>query len=95
MAKQYRDWCSRQRNPDGSYGLPCSITGCNQPINYHLAYPHPHSFELDHILPTSARPDLAYDPNNFQPSHLRCNRRKSNKLESDDDLDIGEPSEVW
>lgn len=35
--------------------------------------------EIDHILPRSNRPDLAFSPDNMQPVHSICNYRKGSK----------------
>ena len=82
------------RNPDGTIGSPCAIESCGRPINYGLAYPHPESASLDHILPIKTHPQLAFEWSNLQPAHLVCNLRKNGEI-GEDDLDIGEPSEQW
>ncbi len=50
---------------------PCAL--CLKPIDYHLRYPHPDSLSVDHKHPRKTHPHLTWDPNNWQPSHLRCN----------------------
>jgi 5-methylcytosine-specific restriction endonuclease McrA len=35
---------------------------------------------LDHVLPVSQRPDLAYEPTNLVPSCEPCNLRKGGRL---------------
>ncbi|TAL08204.1 MAG: hypothetical protein EPO02_13535 [Nitrospirae bacterium] len=40
---------------------------------------HESEMELDHILPSSSRPELIDDPNNLQPTHSICNRLKGSK----------------
>ena len=55
---------------------PCHL--CDKPIDYALRYPHPHSFEVDHIVPLDR--GGADDLDNKAAAHLECNRRKSNKL---------------
>lgn len=57
-------------------GLPCAICGC--PIDYELKTPHPLSYELDEIVPRRFG-GSPIDPNNVQPTHRACNRRKYDK----------------
>jgi 5-methylcytosine-specific restriction endonuclease McrA len=93
LRKQFREQCRLQRNPDGSYGLACSI--CHRPINYTLRHPHPLAFTIDHNQPVRSRPDLALSPGNFRPAHWRCNMSKGGYLDNDADLSLGIPSEDW
>jgi len=58
-------------------GLPCAL--CGQPIDYTLASDDPDAFTVDHRIPRSARPDLAWDPGNLQPAHARCNKRRGDR----------------
>lgn len=60
---------------------PCAL--CGQSIDYTAPRHQPDSFESDHIVPVSLRPDLAYAPSNLQPAHSRCNRaRQATPMES-------------
>lgn len=52
-----------------AYGNRCHI--CTLPINLALAYPHPLSLSLDHLLPRSR--GGSDDVSNLRPVHLRCN----------------------
>lgn len=52
-----------------TYGSRCHI--CTLPINLALAYPHPLSLSLDHVLPRSR--GGSDDVSNLRPVHLRCN----------------------
>lgn len=54
---------------------------CTQPIDYTLKYPNPRSFSLEHKVPVSVRPDLAYDATNCAASHLECNQAASDKMD--------------
>lgn len=45
---------------------------------------NPLAVEADHIIPIS-RGGAPYEISNIQLSHMRCNRRKSNKLKEDYD----------
>lgn len=93
LQAQLREHCRLHRNPDGTYGLGC--WQCPRPMDYRLQYPHPYSFSLDHDLSIRSHPELALSWANFRPAHLRCNQQRGGQLDSDADLDIGEPSEVW
>lgn len=47
----------------------------------------PDSYETDHKIPRSVRPDMWLDWNNLRASHQRCNRSRQAK-------DVG-PQHVW
>lgn len=69
---------------------PCWI--CGQEVDYD-GDPHlPDSFDLDHVKSRKKHPELALDPRNCKPSHVRCNRSRKNK---DPRPPIGETSEDW
>lgn len=40
---------------------------------------HISEMELDHIIPSSARPDLIAEFSNLQPTHHQCNFEKGSK----------------
>ena len=88
--KDFRDECARFRSPEGVVGKPCWL--CGNAIDYKLAYPHPLSWSVDHILTAKERPDLLMDVSNWAASHLDCNIRRGSDAPV---LDIGQPSEVW
>ena len=69
---------------------PCVI--CAQPINYKLAYPHPQSCSVQHVQSRSLRPDLTWDPKNWGPAHLDCNKADGDGTAS---LDLGATSQDW
>ena len=52
--------------------LPCCI--CKQPIDYTLKYPDPNSVSVQHVIPRSVRPELTWEPSNWAPAHLTCNK---------------------
>lgn len=53
---------------------------CHQPINYNVKPSSTDdSYEPDHRLDVSTHPELAFIPENVQPSHRRCNRARGNK----------------
>lgn len=52
--------------------LPCCI--CEQGIDYSLRYPDPDSLSLQHVIPRSVAPELTWDPSNWAPAHLTCNK---------------------
>ena len=51
---------------------PCLI--CTQPINYDLEHPHPQSCSVQHVKPRSTHPHLTWEPSNWAPAHLDCNK---------------------
>ena len=61
----------------GEVGLPCYI--CNQSIDYTLAYPDEDSCSIEHIKSRYDYPELTWDPANWAPAHLRCNKQKGRK----------------
>ena len=61
-------------------GDPCAL--CGKPIDYTLPRGHPMAYELDEIVPIS-RGGSPIDPDNLQATHAICNRRKGNKLPSE------------
>ena len=66
---------------------------CGQLIDYHLTYPHPDSFSVDHYpYPWSTHAHLAEDPGNLAAAHLSCNQRHGDK---DPSPGLGTPSEQW
>lgn len=86
---------ANRRNPDGSRqyqasekrirrrlkaaGGPCAI--CGGDIDYTLPQYHPECFEVDHIAPISYGGLKTFE--NSRPSHRRCNRARSNRLDAD------------
>lgn len=58
---------------------PCVI--CTLPINYSLEYPHPQSCSVQHIKPRKAFPQLTWEPTNWAPAHLDCNKSAGSKLQ--------------
>jgi hypothetical protein len=55
----------------------CQLEG--QPIDYDGPPHAPRSFEPDHVIPVSIRPDLKYVVGNWAPSHARCNSSRQAK----------------
>lgn len=51
---------------------------CRKKVNQDLAYPHPMSWSLDHVIPLSLGGEHSYA--NAQLAHLACNIRKRNKI---------------
>jgi 5-methylcytosine-specific restriction endonuclease McrA len=51
---------------------PCVI--CGQPIDYDLPTSHPDSCSVQHLKPRSTHPWLTWDPSNWAPAHLQCNK---------------------
>ena len=55
----------------------CGI--CGHDVDKTLAYPHPLSPVIDHIIPVS-KGGHPSDLSNLQLSHMACNRQKSDKI---------------
>lgn len=53
-------------------GWRCGI--CRKKIDRDVAYPHPSSASLDHIVPVAIGGDHVLE--NMQSAHLKCNRKK-------------------
>lgn len=47
---------------------------CTLPINYDLEYPHPQSCSVQHLKSRLAYPHLTWEPSNWAPAHLDCNK---------------------
>jgi len=69
---------------------PCWL--CGQPINYHLTWPNPDSFTVDHVAPRHTHRHLAEDPANLRAAHLRCNVSRGTR---DPKPPIGTTSRNW
>ena len=67
---------------------------CGMPIDYSVpASSTPDSWEPDHLIPVSKRPDLELDLTNVAASHKRCNRaRGAGDLSG---WDLGQRSRIW
>ena len=63
---------------DKAAGARC--VHCGQPIDYD-AKPSStdDSYEPDHRIDVARHPELAFVPENVQPSHKRCNRARGNR----------------
>ena len=62
---------------------------CGQPIDYFVKPSStPDSYEPDHIVPVSKRPDLELDLNNIKASHRRCNRTRGDGIRGPKDLGV-------
>lgn len=57
---------------------------CGNPIDMEAPAKTPMSCEVDHIIPVS-RGGAAYDIDNLQLTHMKCNRQKSNHTQWDND----------
>lgn len=64
---------------------------CQQGIEYSLEYPHPQSCSVQHLKSRKTFPHLTWDPNNWKPAHLQCNKVAG----LNEDLGIGATSEDW
>lgn len=64
---------------------------CEQGIDYSLAYPHEQSCSVQHVKSRKAYPHLTWEPSNWEPAHLGCNKAAG----IGDDLSMGTTSEDW
>lgn len=60
---------------------PCCI--CGGRIDYDLRYPSPWSCSVQHVVSRKLRPDLTWDPGNWRPAHLDCNKRAGDGTTTD------------
>ena len=68
---------------------------CGEPIDYFVKpSSSPDSYEPDHIIPVSLRPDLELDLKNIAPAHRRCNRQRGDGS-SFAANDVGRHSRLW
>lgn len=62
--------------------LPWVCHLCGLPIDPALAWPHPMSYTLDHVIPLVQIPALGECLDNVKPSHSICNLRKGKKFDN-------------
>ena len=67
---------------------------CSRDIDFEVVGgpDEPDGFSVDHAIPWSVRPDLAYDRGNFRPAHWLCNSDRGSK---EPGLGLGDRSRVW
>lgn len=58
---------------------PCVI--CSMSIDYSLEYPHPQSCSVQHVKSRKLFPQLTWDPANWAPAHLDCNKAAGSRGE--------------
>ena len=92
LHEQFLNHARLHRNADGSHGLPCSL--CSRDIDYRYRWPHPLSPVLHHDQSVRDHPELALVWSNFKAVHKLCNERQGAEPDADE-LDLGEPSEIW
>jgi 5-methylcytosine-specific restriction endonuclease McrA len=65
---------ARVRAEGRRFGAPCVI--CGQEIDYSLdpRDQDPQSCSVQHVLSRSTHPHLTWDPSNWAPAHLLCNK---------------------
>jgi 5-methylcytosine-specific restriction endonuclease McrA len=68
---------------------PCCI--CEMGIDYSLAYPDEQSCSVQHVKPRSSYPHLTWEPSNWKPAHLSCNKAEG----VGETLGLGVTSEQW
>lgn len=64
---------------------------CKQGIDYDLEYPHPQSCSVQHVKSRHAYPHLTWEPGNWKPAHLDCNKAAG----VSEDTGMGLTSEAW
>jgi 5-methylcytosine-specific restriction endonuclease McrA len=64
---------------------------CQQGIDYSLEYPHPQSCSVQHVKSRKAYPHLTWEPGNWEPAHLDCNKAAGTQ----EDTGMGATSEDW
>jgi 5-methylcytosine-specific restriction endonuclease McrA len=52
---------------------------CKQGIDYSLEYPHPQSCSVQHVKSRKVYPHLTWEPSNWEPAHLDCNKAAGTK----------------
>ncbi len=73
----YIPWRARLKEKWAAASAPCGICdGKYGPIDYVSPHGAPNTFELDHVVPVSIDPSLAYEERNARPAHASCNRRR-------------------
>lgn len=77
------------RNRHAPLNTPCCI--CGQPIDYTLPGTDDLGMSVEHIKARSTHPHLTWDPGNWAPAHLGCNRAKGNRSP----VEIGAASRAW
>jgi 5-methylcytosine-specific restriction endonuclease McrA len=56
----------------------CGI--CGRWVDKSLAYQHPLSAQVDHVIPVSVAPELTMVRSNLRLTHRRCNRQRGTGL---------------
>lgn len=69
--------------------LPCII--CKQGIDYSLEYPHRQSCSVQHLKSRRDYPHLTWEPSNWEPAHLDCNKSAG----ATEGSGLGATSEEW
>ncbi|GAB2767877.1 hypothetical protein [Sinomonas soli] len=64
---------------------------CDQSIDYSLEYPHPQSCSVQHVMSRKQFPELTWEPSNWKPAHLDCNKGAGIQREES----LGLVSEDW
>lgn len=64
---------------------------CDMVIDYSLEYPDPQSCSVQHVKSRRDYPLLTWDPSNWKPAHLSCNKAEGVGAR----LGLGVMSEDW
>lgn len=77
-ARRWAQLTARLAATWAQHAAPCWL--CGQPIDYQAdRRRHPNALNVDHVIPRSARPDLAFARSNLRPAHRHCNLSRGNK----------------
>ena len=74
-SKAIRDAARKRVAQRVKAGEPCCF--CGEPIDLSLPYPHPMSFTVEHVVPTS-RGGADHGDDQLMPAHNAHNRARSN-----------------
>lgn len=91
QSRQYRQQRAEHKAQWQAVNAACCLCG-QATIDWDGPPNEPDSFELQHIISRKKRPDLAMDPRNWGPSHLRCNRSAG---AAGAKPGVGETTEEW
>ena len=91
------DALRRVRADGARHHKPCCL--CGGEIDYTLRYPHPMSCSVEHTKQRAFHPELTWDPSNWSPAHLQCNKRavrgtdRSQTVKVSGQIDLGAVSD--
>lgn len=87
------DALQRVRAAGNRNKTPCCL--CGQPIDYQLHYPNPQSCSVQHIHSRRTHPHLTWDPTNWAPAHLDCNKSAGDGTSINANPALGAITPLW